>query len=58
MNIINTFARQAIPMVWDFAEANPFADAVGDFGGNMNGLCESYAAVPSGKFPGSCLAEQ
>lgn len=24
-----TFARQAIPMVWDFAEANPFADAGG-----------------------------
>ncbi|MBP6189861.1 MAG: DUF1156 domain-containing protein [Azonexus sp.] len=26
-----TFARQAIPMVWDFAEANPFADAGGSF---------------------------
>ena len=25
------FGRQAIPMVWDFAEANPFADAAGDF---------------------------
>jgi putative DNA methylase len=24
-----TFARQAIPMVWDFAEANPFANAGG-----------------------------
>ena len=24
-----TFARQAIPMVWDFAEANPFADTGG-----------------------------
>lgn len=23
----NVFARQAIPMVWDFAEANPFVDA-------------------------------
>ena len=27
-----TFARQAIPMVWDFAEANPFADAGGSLG--------------------------
>ena len=27
------FGRQAIPMVWDFAEANPFAGAGGDFGG-------------------------
>lgn len=26
-----TFARQAIPMTWDFAEANPFADAGGSF---------------------------
>ena len=26
-----TFARQAIPMVWDFAEANPFADVGGSF---------------------------
>ena len=26
-----TFARQAIPMIWDYAEANPFADAGGSF---------------------------
>jgi putative DNA methylase len=26
-----TFARQAIPMTWDFAEANTFADAGGSF---------------------------
>ena len=26
-----TFARQAIPMVWDFAEANPFVKAGGGF---------------------------
>lgn len=27
--VMNLFARQAIPMVWDFAEANIFADSVG-----------------------------
>lgn len=27
-----TFARQAIPMVWDFAEANPFSNSGGNFG--------------------------
>jgi putative DNA methylase len=27
-----TFARQAIQMTWDFAEANPFADLGGSFG--------------------------
>ena len=26
----STFARQALPMVWDFAEASPFAGAAGD----------------------------
>ena len=26
-----TFARQALPMTWDFVEANPFADAGGSF---------------------------
>ncbi len=26
----STFARQALPMVWDFAEVNPFAGATGD----------------------------
>ncbi len=28
----NLFARQAIPMAWDFAEVNPFAGAAGDLG--------------------------
>ena len=26
-----TFARQALPMVWDFAEANPFSNACGNW---------------------------
>jgi adenine-specific DNA methylase len=30
-NLVDTFGRQALPMVWDFAEANPFAGASGDF---------------------------
>ncbi len=28
-NVRNVFVRQAIPMIWDFAEGNPFADAAG-----------------------------
>ncbi|WP_343081504.1 DUF1156 domain-containing protein [Ostreiculturibacter nitratireducens] len=31
------FGRQAIAMVWDFAEVNPFAGAGGDFQGVVNG---------------------
>ena len=28
--MVSTFARQAIPMVWDFAEANPLSDSSGN----------------------------
>ena len=38
-----TFARQAIPMVWDFAEANPFADA----GGSLDAALDKGAMVIS-----------
>ena len=30
------FGRQSIPMVWDFPECNPFADAGGDWDGAVN----------------------
>jgi adenine-specific DNA methylase len=30
-NVANTFGRQALPMVWDFAEANPLSGAGGDW---------------------------
>jgi putative DNA methylase len=29
--IRNTFSRQALPMSWDYAEPNPFAESSGDF---------------------------
>lgn len=32
----NTFARQAIPMVWDFAEANPLSESTGNFQGTID----------------------
>lgn len=31
LHIVNTFGRQALPMTWDFAESNPFADSSGNF---------------------------
>lgn len=34
----NTFARQAIPMTWDFAEANPFSESSGNFGFMLRGI--------------------
>lgn len=30
-NVVDTFGRQALPMVWDFAEPNPLGGASGDF---------------------------
>jgi putative DNA methylase len=32
------FGRQALPMVWDFADLNPFAGAGGDFMGVIEGI--------------------
>lgn len=32
----NTFARQAIPMTWDFAEGNPFSESSGNFASNVD----------------------
>ncbi len=31
----NTFARQAIPMIWDYAEVNPFSNSTGNFLGAL-----------------------
>ena len=35
-----TFGRQVLPMVWDYAETNPFAGAGGDIYGTTHSLCE------------------
>ncbi len=48
----NTFARQAIPMVWDFAEANPFSESTGNFCGAVDWIVkviESSSYVAPGK---------
>jgi putative DNA methylase len=41
-----TFARQAIPMVWDFVEANPFADAGGSLETALEKGAMSIHALP------------
>ncbi|QBD80735.1 DUF1156 domain-containing protein [Ktedonosporobacter rubrisoli] len=42
----NTFARQAIPMIWDFAEANPFSASTGNFLGAIDWVAEAIETVP------------
>lgn len=41
------FGRQAIPMVWDFADLNPFAGAGGDFVGIVDGIAKMLLASPN-----------
>jgi len=44
-----TFGRQAIPMVWDFAEANPFGGAAGDYELCIGSLCEVLDRLVAGR---------
>ncbi|QQS46397.1 MAG: DUF1156 domain-containing protein [Acidobacteriota bacterium] len=47
-----TFARQAIPMVWDYAESNPFADVGGSLGAALEKgvmVIEAFPATKSGR---------
>lgn len=44
----NTFGRQSLPMVWDYAETNPFAGAGGDFYGTVVSLWEVLTKLNHG----------
>ena len=48
----STFARQALPMVWDFAEVNPIAGAAGDFSVSLEGGVR-FLNLASTAVPGS-----
>lgn len=41
----NTFGRQAIPMTWDFAEANEFSDSSGNFEGGIKSIADGLLSV-------------
>jgi putative DNA methylase len=43
----NLFGRQAISMLWDFAENNVFADAAGDFGVSLGNLIKALQRMPA-----------
>lgn len=42
------FSRAAMPMIWDYAEANPFATAGGSFHSALVRTCKAIAALPAG----------
>ena len=41
----NTFGRQAIPMVWDFAESNPLSNSSGNFLGGISSIASGLGSV-------------
>jgi putative DNA methylase len=44
--IRNVFARQAIPMSWDFAEENPFSRSNGTWMSRINGIAKALSQLP------------
>lgn len=46
--IRNTFGRQAIPMIWDYAEVNPFSSSSGCFANMLDWVAKVLSALPSG----------
>lgn len=45
--IRDTFARQSIPMAWDYAEVNPFSDSAGNFLSHVKWVAAGVAAMPA-----------
>ena len=43
----NLFGRQAIPMVWDFAETNVFGSAIGDYAVSLNSMANALGRLTS-----------
>ena len=44
----NVFSRAAMPMIWDYAEGNPFGLASGSFQTALSKTCEAIANLPTG----------
>ncbi|MEI8042008.1 MAG: hypothetical protein WCL11_11405 [Verrucomicrobiota bacterium] len=52
VQVIHLFTRQAIPIVWDFAEPNVFSNSAGDFGitlGNILRIFDNLVSVCGGE---------
>ena len=47
--IIQVFGRQGIPMVWDYAESNPFSNSTGNFMGAVNWVVDAMKNLPAEK---------
>lgn len=47
--IVQTFGRQALPMVWDFAESNPFSASTGSFHNAIEWIYKCFPVFPATK---------
>ena len=43
----HAISKQALPMVWDFPEVNPFAEAAGDLTVSLQGISKVIASTPA-----------
>lgn len=48
VQVIHLFTRQAIPIVWDFAEPNLFSDSAGDFGVTLSNMMRALSTLGAG----------
>lgn len=48
--IVQTFGRQALPMVWDYAESNVFSDSTGCWSNGIDWIYRSLSLFPAGPF--------
>ena len=48
--IVQVFSRQVVPMIWDFAEVNPFSDSTGNWRGAVNWVARvlDFSIPPKG----------
>ena len=46
------FGRQAISMIWDFSEVNPFSDSTGNHLGQINWIAKAVEHTPAESNPG------
>lgn len=52
---MNCFSKQAIPMTWDFPEANPMGNAVGSFSTIVSYVTSCIEKLPSCAFNGTAI---
>jgi putative DNA methylase len=47
--VTSTFGRQALPMTWDFAEANPFSEASGNWLSGISWIANTLGTLPASR---------